>query len=97
LSRNENSKLCGLKVIVLSTLTTWGGKCYSSPIIDHCKEFKQRVPLASSFYRFTLENMLQNASVQNKINLCIVGTGLFYGEKGLDLFDSFRFVWFLLL
>ena len=88
--RNHAINVSRLKLIILSSLTTWGGKVYSTPMSSVDVEFNSRIPLACAFDKYSLENALAMITLQCKVNMCIIGCGLFYGAKGYDLAGVFR-------
>jgi hypothetical protein len=79
------ASVAGLNVITLSSFSTWGGKIYKSAVNDCDAAFRERIPLASAFDAFAMENSLLSVLQQNGVQLRIVGCGLFYGADGLDL------------
>lgn len=92
MNAHRSKKLHSLKIIVLSTFITWGGKKYSSPITNALVEFKKRHPFSNTFELFYLENVLVEMAGRGRgrFKLSVVGMGLLYGGKGYDLFDAFE-------
>jgi hypothetical protein len=79
------------KLIILSTFLTWAGKAYTYQLERYnTTEFFNRVPIASAFQTFSLENQVVSLLSQ-KIHLYLVHIGLLYGGKGFDFEDIFRF------
>lgn len=90
IERMGKRRLSGFKIIALASLTTWGGILKDGSVDVSLESFRSRVPLASAFPQFALENALLSAAFRNEFTLCIIGFGLFYGNNGIDLKDIFR-------
>ena len=84
--------LDGLKVVVLSTFESWGGRHYSLNIQDASSAFGERVPLNSACETYAVENMLTAVAERSRLWLRIVGCGLFYGGDGLDFRELLMYV-----
>ena len=92
MNAHKARKIEGLKVIILSTFVTWGGKKYTAPITNASSEFKKRHPFANTFDLFYSENALVAMADRDRgrYKLVVVGTGLLYGGKGYDLLNMFE-------
>jgi hypothetical protein len=84
-------KLSGLKVILISTFETWGARWLEEPIVDIDRGFSERLPLASAFEQYALENEFSSVADRSGVWLRIVSCGLIYGGDGLDLKDAFMY------
>lgn len=90
-SRASRSDLSKLTVILLSTFDTWGGDWPKHSIVDIDAYFHSRLPLASAYELYHLENELASVAARNRVRLRIVGCGLLYGGDGLDFKDLFMY------
>lgn len=84
------------RIILLSTVMTWGGKNYSEPIVDYTTEFVSRTPLSSALEAFMNENSLYDLSTTQTdciMEICIIFLGLVYGGHGWDLSNIFKTMW----
>lgn len=80
-----------VRLVLLSDFSTWGGKSYHSSITDFDAEFKNRVPLSCAHEQFRLENLLTRSAAACNIDICVVSSGLLYGDAGLDMGDILRY------
>jgi hypothetical protein len=84
-------KLSGLRIIIISTFETWGGRWLEESILDIDRGFSERLPLASAFEQYALENEFSSVADRSGVWLRIVSSGLIYGGDGLDLKDAFMY------
>lgn len=71
-----------MRVILLSSFVSWGGKSYREMIKSPDTEFIKRVPLASAINIYKVENQVYNMWKSLNIDACVVATGLLYGGEG---------------
>lgn len=85
------------RVVLLSTLLTWGGKSYGdAAIVDYRASFASRVPASSAVSAFFCENLLHNLAAvlpPGTIEVAVVGVGLLYGGGGWDLESLLHDMW----
>lgn len=84
------------RVVLLSSLMTWGGKLYAEPILDPLSQFVARLPASSSVSAFMQENALYNITTMlpsMSIEVVVLSLGLVYGGGGWDFEGIFRGLW----
>ena len=84
------------RVILLSSLSTWGGAAYADPIADAKSQFLSRLPSSNAVEAYSLENALYSlatAATQSGLEVAILPLGLVFGGGGWDLETFFRDVW----
>lgn len=79
-----------VRLVLLSDFSTWGGKSYHSSITDFEAEFKDRFPLSCAHEQFRLENLLTRSAADCHCDICVISTGLLYGDAGLEMDDILR-------
>lgn len=80
------------KIILISSLLTWGGRKYHVPIGGTTNEFLARVPVPSEVELYKLENKFHACFTQTGVRMTIVGVGLLYGGNGYDFHEVFKYV-----
>lgn len=90
------------RIILISSVLTWGdGRTASSTTglhssssftYDPRKDFPNRNPVAGFSTQYMIENSFWEMARTTQSQVIIVGTGLFYGQGGLDFEDLFRYI-----